>query len=712
MRNIKIQIYILFIVIFLPVIGVNAQSSWFWLQPLPTGATLNSVDFWDRNTGYTCGKAGTVTKTTNGGLNWVLLGQITSLNLTDIECINLNTCIVVGDSGYIAKTTNGGLNWVVVPSGVPGILLDVDFPTANTGYISGASGKVLKSTNGGANWIAQNAGVSSTLFHVSFINPLKGAMAGINNIYTTTNGGNNWTIHHLGTFFDYFPSVQYLNDSTIYGLFLSFATTKVFISKNSGVSWDSFTVNRVISNDLSRAFRFKDETTGFIVTQYGDIYKTLNSGVNWFRDTSFTPENPDSDVFLDINTTEQNYFYAVGSGGVIVNTTNTGEHWQRQTGVQETYNDVFFIGENTGYTVGEKGILKKTTDAGYSWNRINLNTSLGIKKIVFTDLNTGYLCGDSGLVMKTNNGGMNWKNQNTPAGDTGFTSLNFIDSNQGFIGTNNGSIYKTTNSGINWVHNFTTSYGGGVFHDIDFYDETNGAVASDIAIYLTTNSGESWNSTLFPFSVLNSIEYIDTLIIISGGFNSESPLIIKSTNGGINWFNQSVSHIITSIQFLDNNYGMLCGYNGKISKTTNGGLNWILLPGTATERLNSIYFVNSNTGYSVGIAGQIIKTTNGGLSFINNNQTIKTDDYRLYQNYPNPFNPSTQIKYSLNKSSTVMIKVHDISGREVNTILNQYKQPGVYIETFNAINLSSGIYFYTLYTDGLQVSTKKFILLK
>ena len=630
-----------------------SQSSWYWLQPLPTGATLNSVDFFDGNTGYTCGKAGTITKTTNGGVNWFLLGQITTADLNDIICLDANTCFTVGNSGVIFRTTNGGLNWHSIPSGVTSVLYGINFPTGTTGYISGTIGTLLKTTNGGDNWTFINVGVTSTLFDVSFINPLKGAMAGINNIYTTTNGGLNWTIHQLGTFFDYFQTVQYINDSTIYGLLIPLSEDIFFVSNNGGLSWNSYSMKSMVLDEISRSMNFKDETTGFAVSNFGNIHKTTNAGINWFLDTTFTPENRDSDVFYEVNSTDTSNFFAVGSGGFIVRTTNTGALWEKQTGVHQTYNDVYFMDDNTGFVVGEKGVLNKTTDAGISWSRIELSTSFGLNKIVFVNPSTGYICGDSGVIKKTINSGVNWFDLSTPATDTNLISIYFLNLNTGFLGTDGGSVLKTTNSGLNWRHVFTiTGIGLMGTRDIDFLNENYGVASGDLAIYFTTNSGENWTSTIFPSSFFNSIKYIDTLNLIAGGFSGSSSLLKKSTDGGVSWFNLSITHKISSMFFQDYNFGIACGDNGNISRTTNGGLNWTLLPRIATENLHSIFFSDPNTGYSVGMTGQIIKTTNGGLSFLNVSGNLVPDDYILYQNYPNPFNPETIIKYSLKKNSS------------------------------------------------------------
>ena len=92
------------------------------------------------------------------------------------------------------------------------------------------------------------------------------------------------------------------------------------------------------------------------------------------------------------------------------------------------------------------------------------------------------------------------------------------------------------------------------------------------------------------------------------------------------------------------------------------------------------------------------------------NNFIPTN-YELYQNFPNPFNPSTRISYSIPELSNVTLKVYDILGNEITTLVNEQKSPGHYTVQFNSKNLSSGIYFYTLQT-GNYTATKKMILLK
>jgi hypothetical protein len=93
------------------------------------------------------------------------------------------------------------------------------------------------------------------------------------------------------------------------------------------------------------------------------------------------------------------------------------------------------------------------------------------------------------------------------------------------------------------------------------------------------------------------------------------------------------------------------------------------------------------------------------------NDLIISDNYFLYQNFPNPFNPKTKIKYSIPSSNIVQVKLYDIMGREIKTLLNEFKQAGTYEFEFDAINLPSGVYFYRM-ISGDYSETKKMILLR
>jgi DNA-binding beta-propeller fold protein YncE len=86
-------------------------------------------------------------------------------------------------------------------------------------------------------------------------------------------------------------------------------------------------------------------------------------------------------------------------------------------------------------------------------------------------------------------------------------------------------------------------------------------------------------------------------------------------------------------------------------------------------------------------------------------------DYTLAQNYPNPFNPTTDIKFTVAKEGFVTLKVYDILGKEVAVLVNEHMQSGGYTADFNASELASGTYIYTLSVNGVSIS-KKMMLLK
>lgn len=100
---------------------------------------------------------------------------------------------------------------------------------------------------------------------------------------------------------------------------------------------------------------------------------------------------------------------------------------------------------------------------------------------------------------------------------------------------------------------------------------------------------------------------------------------------------------------------------------------------------------------------------NSGVSSISEIKNLT--NFYLYPNYPNPFNPITKIKFSIPNSDIVQIKIYDILGKELKTLVNEYKQSGTYEVEFVASNLTSGIYFYRM-ISGSYSETKKMLLLR
>ncbi|GAB4127434.1 MAG: hypothetical protein Fur0015_01030 [Ignavibacteriales bacterium] len=99
------------------------------------------------------------------------------------------------------------------------------------------------------------------------------------------------------------------------------------------------------------------------------------------------------------------------------------------------------------------------------------------------------------------------------------------------------------------------------------------------------------------------------------------------------------------------------------------------------------------------------------LTDVENQNNLIPEKFKLFQNYPNPFNPTTKIEFSIPSDNNVEIKVFNVLGMEVATLLNEKRQAGKHSVEFNASNLSSGVYFYKI-ISGNYSEIKKMILLR
>jgi len=121
-------------------------------------------------------------------------------------------------------------------------------------------------------------------------------------------------------------------------------------------------------------------------------------------------------------------------------------------------------------------------------------------------------------------------------------------------------------------------------------------------------------------------------------------------------------------------------------------------------------FSDSLHGFGVGINGAIIKYK-PNISSVKNEEEFIPERFMLQQNYPNPFNSTTKIKFQISNFKFVSLKVYDILGSEVVTLVNKELAAGNYEINFDAGRLSGGVYFYTLSSSDF-ISSKKMILLR
>jgi len=230
-------------------------------------------------------------------------------------------------------------------------------------------------------------------------------------------------------------------------------------------------------------------------------------------------------------------------------------------------------------------------------------------------------------------------------------------------------------------------------------------------INIKAQQGWFWQNPLPQGNDLKDVWVFDENNAVAVG---DAGTVIKTMDGGTTWNPQSsgTTWWLSSVHFTDNNTGWVVGWDGTILKTTNGGTNWIpQSSGTEFLDLHGVSFTDANNGSAVGSEGTILRTTNGGVTFVEEEIDEIPTEFLLSQNWPNPFNSTSVIRYSVPQSSQVQIKVFDILGNEIETLVNEEKQIGTYEITWNAENLTSGIYLYQL-RAGSYLHTKKMVLMK
>lgn len=274
-------------------------------------------------------------------------------------------------------------------------------------------------------------------------------------------------------------------------------------------------------------------------------------------------------------------------------------------------------------------------------------------------------------------------------------------------------------------------------------------------IYKTTNGGV----TQFQQSTINVtwFNFTDQL----NGWSISGHNVYNTTNGGTNWVMQNSNTLnnLYQIVFVDQNNGWIVGYNGTILYTPNGGIpvelisfNAEVIEGkveldwsTATETNNSGFEIlrsaqnDKSKWEKIGfLPGHGTTTETKHYSFTDNDvkpgkykyklnqidydgmfeysQIVEVEipfvnEFSLSQNQPNPFNPNTVISYQSPAASHVLLKVYNVLGNEVATLVSEQKPAGIFEVEFNAEKLPSGIYFYKLQA-GSFTETKKMVLLR
>jgi photosystem II stability/assembly factor-like uncharacterized protein len=420
--------------------------------------------------------------------------------------------------------------------------------------------------------------------------------------------------------------------------------------------------------------------------------------------------------------------------------------WQFvQTSATTQLTSVVFKDTLKGWATHSGNGATRTTDGGSTWLPISFNDTnftTTYNGVFFINPNTGWCVGGAVQIRKTTNGGANWFKQYAPPVAGVLNGVYFWDENTGIvIGRKtinyNSFIAKTTNSGNNWFEIVASTSNENELWSQYWFDANTGWICGRSILLKSTNGGLNYSNyyanvppTQNGINALLSITFVNQQTGWIGGSNLEHQNIYKTTNGGLNWVFQTNPVVtypysqINAMKFLSVDSGWAIHgtpASGAIMFTTNGGTNWIIEEGSNNwfQCIDYFQLKKAWVGASGGKLWYAYLTPPTGIKKITN--TIP-DKFNLSQNYPNPFNPVTKIKFDVPSplsfpnasigNPIVMLKIYDILGRELQTLLNENLSPGMYEVTFDGSNLASGIYFYKLSINNEQLATRKMILLK
>ncbi len=588
---------------------------------------------------------------TDNGNNWSQVNTI-----TPSEGI---TCFAGNDSVFFAGTyseevytsRDAGLTWTKPKNN--GLLHPVLTLVASGQNIFAGTdgGAVYKSTDNGDNWVHCTIPNYNTYVNSLFMYNNKLYMQSGENLYSTTDEGLTWstvtTSAPTNTIF-MVPEGSKIYAGTYTGL---------YVSTDNGQTWDGVGLYSAMIESL--VFYNGNLIAG---THNVGIFTSQDDGATWQQTGA-----ANNMMVQSLAAIGSNLVVANGSQDGVFCSTDNGETYTGYNNLNNSYvvcmktrGSVIYAG--TGKESNGEGGIFKSTDYGFSWN------NLGLKDIIANciNYNSSYLfVGTPQGVFRTSNEGAIWSQVNN--GIPASISAMATDDTILFAATNSG-MYKTSDNGTNW-----TTYG--------LYDTVVSSLLKSGNILFAGNDHGLFKNNLID-TVWTPAAFTDTSIVFLTGNNN----------------------MIFAEIYADNKFELFASTNnGTTRNSVNAGMDNIA---AYAAGMNDTYMFVGTWGE--GVWRRPLSELVTGIAGKQNNFPSQ---FYLSQNYPNPFNPSTTIQYELPKSSMVVLKVYDVLGREVETLVNERQSPGIHSVYFNASGLNSGVYFYRLEAGQFSL-TKKLMLIK
>ncbi len=413
---------------------------------------------------------------------------------------------------------------------------------------------------------------------------------------------------------------------------------------------------------------------------------------------------------------------------VLINYSKTysQDFWVKTTGPEEVTIHSLAINSNGDIFAGtDSAGVFRSTDNGESWTNLGIMNyniySIGINPngdILIPTFELG------GLFRSTDNGN-NWSSLGL---NRLLMSIAINSSGDIFVGTNATGIYCSTDNGETWVQ---INQGLTSYTVTSLIITTSGDIFAGTmygGIFRSTDNGENW----IQFNQGLTNKYVLSLAINSYGnifAGTSGGGVFRSADYGVNWvqINRGITYnegLYFRTLAINSDQEIFAGTAAGIFRSMDNGENWIQTnQGLINDDVHSLAINSSGiifAGTESGIFQSIQSTT-----AINTEETKIISSFELAQNFPNPFNPVTKIKYSIpnislstssrseskDEGSQVRLKIFDVLGHEIATLVNEEMPAGNYEVNFDASYLSSGVYFYKL-QYGNYVETKKMILMK
>jgi FG-GAP repeat/Secretion system C-terminal sorting domain/FG-GAP-like repeat len=436
--------------------------------------------------------------------------------------------------------------------------------------------------------------------------------------------------------------------------------------------------------------------------------------VAFARTTNYTDGDPllnsKSFYFVRAEDVHGNFSAFSVPAGITVGTTGKVV-WTQTSGPYGGEIHALLVG-NAGELIAgtSQGGVYRSSNSGTSWTQISsgINT-LDIVSLA-EDASGNLFAGSEGDgLYKSTDNGTSWTNSSTglPAGEY-VEAIKVLRNGYMVAGTYNDGLYYSKDGGKNWI---TSSDQGSVGSAILQDGSGRVYVGTDNGVEVSTDNGKDWSVTgLANREVLCLVQGLSGTI-----YAGTDEGVFVTSDSGSTWTRSGLPNLYLHAIVMDASGNLYTGSdNNGVFKSTDNGTTWSEANDSLTDEETESLAIDGSGQLYVGTYGYGVfraYRTTGGTTGIEQSRTGVPKNYELSQNFPNPFNPATMINYQLPMNGHVTLKVYDVLGREVATLVDRDEKAGRYQVKFDGSRLSSGVYLYRL-AAGKFVQIKKMVVLK